>query len=397
MNILFLFCYLPQLNGKGDLYAQLVNEFHEQGHTICVSAKGKDIDKALLRKENGIEVLRIKSHDFTGVSSNVKKALAYQEYALKQRYYTKKYFKHKKFDLIISHSLPPELAYIVGGLKTYYKCPFYLIQSDFIWQDAVAFGYFSANNPIALYYRFWEKKMFKKADYIGCPTKGNVSFIKEYYPNIPDERFDLLPFWLNEVKVEPNYQLKEEFGLKDKFVVIYGGSVGAAQRIEHIVELADACREYKDIVFVILGKGAYLDVIKGMVTERQLENVVFRSFLPQEQYLSFLAACDVGLIILNEKMATPNFPSKALSYLNMRVPILAALDHTTDFGCYLEENVAGLWGYSDDIPTLKEKLICYYENKELRDQVKENGYQLFKNHLTTQQAYQTIINKVTNG
>ena len=122
-----------------------------------------------------------------------------------------------------------------------------------------------------------------------------------------------------------------------------------------------------------------------------------KDFLPQEQYLSFLAACDVGLIILNEKMATPNFPSKAISYLNMRVPILAALDHTTDFGTYLEENNAGLWGYSDDIPTLKEKLISYYENKELREHVKENGYNLFKNHLTTQQAYQTIINKVKNG
>ncbi len=134
-----------------------------------------------------------------------------------------------------------------------------------------------------------------------------------------------------------------------------------------------------------------------MVAEKQLTNIEFKAFLPQEQYLSFLASCDVGMIILNEKMATPNFPSKSLSYLNMRVPILAALDHTTDFGSYLEESNAGLWGYSDDIPTLKEKLICYYENKELREQVKENGYKLFKSQLTTQQAYQTIIKKVTNG
>ena len=148
---------------------------------------------------------------------------------------------------------------------------------------------------------------------------------------------------------------------------------------------------------MILGKGAYLDVIKGMVNDKGLTNVEFKAFLPQDQYLAFLASCDVGLIILNEKMATPNFPSKSLSYLNMRVPILAALDHTTDFGEYLEENNAGLWGYSDDIPTLRKKLISYYENKELCEKVKENGYKLFKNHLTTQQAYQTIINKVTNG
>lgn len=397
MNILFLFCYLPDLDSNNGLFAQLINEFKDNGHHVCVSAKGQNIANTCVRQENGIDVLRIKCNDFTGVSSNVKKALAYQEYAIKQRYYTKKFFKNEKFDLIVSHSLPPELAYIVNGLKSYFKCPFYLIQTDFIWQDAVAFGYFSEKSPIALYYRFWEKKMFKKADFIGCPTKGNVSFIKKYYNFIKDEQFDFLPFWQNEINVQPNYQLREEFGLKDKFVVIYGGSVGAAQRIEHIVELAEACKNYKDIAFVILGKGAYLDVIKGMVAEKQLENVVFKAFLPQDQYLSFLAACDVGMIILNERMATPNFPSKSLSYLNMRVPILAALDHTTDFGEYLEDNNAGLWGYSDDIPTLKKKLVSYYENKELREKVKENGYQLFKNHLTTQQAYQTIINKATNG
>lgn len=397
MKVLFLSVSLPSLDSGSRLFVQLINEFKRNGHNVYVSAKGNDVHKTEIVIENNIPVLRIKSHDFTGVTSNVKKALAYQEYALKQRYYTKKFFKDEKIDLIISHSLPPELGYIVGGLKRHFKCPFYLIQTDFIWQDAVAFGYFGKKNPIALYYRFWEKKMFNEADYIGCPTKGNVDFIKQYYPKVEDKRFDFLPFWANEIVVKQDNGLKEQMGLKDKFVVIYGGSVGAAQRIEHIVELAETCKDYKDIVFVILGKGAYLDVIKGMVNDKGLTNVEFKTFLPQDQYLAFLASCDVGMIILNEKMATPNFPSKSLSYLNMRVPILAALDHSTDFGNYLEENNAGLWGYSDDIPTLKERLLSYYNSKELRERIKENGYYLFKNELTTAKAYERIINKVNNG
>lgn len=397
MKILFLFCYLPTLDSNQILFNQLINEYKKNGHKVLVSAKGNNRERTCVKMENGIDVLRINSNNFTGVSSNVKKALAYQEYALKQRYYTKKFFKNEKIDLIISHSLPPELGYIVSGLKRHFKCPFYLIQTDFIWQDAVAFGYFGKNNPIALYYRYLENKMFKEADYIGCPTKGNVDFIKKYYPKIEDKRFDFLPFWANKVTVQHNPSLKEQMGLKDKFVVVYGGSVGAAQRIEHIVELAESCRDYNDIVFVILGKGAYLDVIKGMVSDNGLTNVEFKTFLPQDQYLAFLASCDVGLIILNEKMATPNFPSKSLSYLNMKVPILAALDHTTDFGEYLVDNNAGLWGYSDDIPTLKERLLSYYNSKELREQVKENGYRLFMDELTTARAYERIINKVKNG
>ena len=397
MNILFLFVSLPPLDNNTGLFSQLINEFKKQGHNVYVSTKGNNIKKTCLLNENGIPVLRIKSHNFTGVESNIKKAIAYQEYVLKQRYYTKKFFKNHKIDLIVSHSLPPELAYVVGSLKSYYKCPFYLIQSDFTWQDAVGFGYFSESCPIARYYQFWEKQMLKQATFIGCPTKGNFSFIKHYYPFVQEKQFDLLPFWANEIIVKEDTGLKEQMGLKDKFVVVYGGSVGAAQRIEHIIELAEACIDYKDIVFVILGKGAYLDVIKGMVGEKGLTNVEFKAFLPQDQYLAFLASCDVGLVILNEKMATPNFPSKSLSYFNMRVPILAALDHTTDFGAYLDEKDAGLWGYSDDIQSLKERLLSYYQSKELREKIKENGFRLFKDSLITNKAYQTIINKVANG
>lgn len=397
MNILFLFCHLSPLDSNNGLFAQLINELHKQGHHICVSAKGQQIDKTCIQKENGIDVLRIKSHDFTGVSSNVKKALAYQEYAVKQRYYTKKCFRREKFDCIISHSLPPELAYIVGGLKAYYKCPFYLIQSDYTWQDAVGFGYFSDKSLVARYYQFWEKRMIKQADYIGCPTKGNYAFIKKYYPFVNDDKFDYLPFWLNELDVKPNYQIKKAMGLEGKFVVVYGGSVGAAQRVDHIIELAEACQEYEDIVFVILGKGPLLQTIQKMVHEKNLHNVVFKEFLPQDQYLRFLAACEVGLIPLNEKTAIPNFPSKALSYLNMKVPILAALDYVTDFGKYLEEHEAGLWAHSDDIEGLKRKLLDYYQNEDLRENIKNNGYKLYKSELTTEHAYKTIISKITNN
>lgn len=395
MKILFLFCYLTSLERNNGLFVQLINEFAKHGHHVCVSTKGQGISKTQVIKENGIDVLRIKSHDFTGVLSNVKKAVAYQEYALKQRYYTKKYFKEEKFDLIISHSLPPELAYIVGGLKFHYKCPFYLIQSDYTWQDAVGFGYFTEKNPVARYYQFWEKQMIKMADYIGCPTKGNFSFIKSYYPFVSDNKFNLLPFWLNDLHVTPDVELKKEMCLDNKFVVVYGGSIGIAQRVDHIIELADACEDNKEIVFLILGKGPLLPEIKEMAKKRNLQNVVFKDFLPQEQYLRFLAACDVGLISLNEKTAIPNFPSKALSYLNMKVPILAALDYVTDFGEYLTEHEAGLWAHSDKPEELKKKLLEYYYDSELRYRVRENGYKLYKSELTTEKAYETIINKVT--
>ena len=184
--------------------------------------------------------------------------------------------------------------------------------------------------------------------------------------------------------------------MKDKFVVVYGGSIGAAQRIEHLVELAEATLDVKDIVYLILGRGAYLPVIKKMVEEKGLDNVVFKEFLPQNEYLSLLSSCDVGMIILHEKTGMPNFPSKTMGYLNMKVPILAALDYVTDFGVYLEENKAGLWAHSDDIPALKEKLMMYYNDRELCKETRQKGYNLFMNEMLPVNAYNKIMTAINN-
>lgn len=396
MNILFLFVSLPALTEENHIFTSIINESHKQGHNVFVATRDRDNrNKSEISIENGIKVLRVVSHPFTGVANPIKKALAYQEYVIKQRHLIKKYFGKEKIDLVFSHSLPPELAWVVNGVKRHFHCPFYLLQTDFTWQDAVAFGYFGKNNPICWYYRFWEGRMMKSADYIGCPTKGNIDFILRYYPSIDKNKFQVVPFWQNytEVVVDPAVKNNDP-NLKDKFIVVYGGSIGAAQRVEHLVELAEACQDIEDIVFLVLGKGVYLPVIRKMVEDKLLRNVIFKDFMPRDEYMALLSSCDVGLIILNEKMATPNFPSKSLAYFNMKVPVLAALDHSTDFGLFLEENKAGEWAHSDDVQSLKEKLMLYYNDRDYHQKVKENAYRLFSENLLPLHAYNRIIEKI---
>ena len=281
---------------------------------------------------------------------------------------------------------------MVGGIKRHFGCKFYLLQTDFTWQDAVAFGYFGKNSPVCWYYRIWENRMFKLADYIGCPTEGNIDYILKYYPNIDKKKFQLVPFWQKAIKIKGVSEAKaSDEQLKNKFVVVYGGSIGAAQRIEHILELANETKDNSDIVYLILGRGTYLPVLKEMAKEQQLFNVVFKEFLPREEYMQLLASCDVGMIILNEKMATPNFPSKSLAYFNMKVPVLAALDYSTDFGILLENKGIGLWAYSDKPKELKKKLLMYYENRQLLLETKENAYNYYMDNLQPEHAYNTII------
>ena len=97
MNILFLFVALPNLQDDASLFTSLIHEFHKHGHNVLVSAKDyrkEQISEVVLEK--GIRVLRIKSHQFTRVSNPIKKALAYQEYVIKQRHLIIKYFGNEK-------------------------------------------------------------------------------------------------------------------------------------------------------------------------------------------------------------------------------------------------------------------------------------------------------------
>lgn len=394
MNILFLFCSLPNLSNREGLFSSLIHEFVSHGHHVLISSKGKGEKKTTFIIEESIPVLRIGGPEFTAVSNNVKKALAYQQYVLKQRHNVKKYWGKEKIDLIISHSLPPELAYVVGGLKKHFHCPFYLIQSDYTWQDAVAYGFFGRNSPIARYYQYWERKAFKLADYIGVPTKGNVRFARLQYPWLKEELFSVYPFWQRTIDVEKGNGIKAKYGLQDMFVVIYGGNVGPAQRIEHLVDLAEQVQEYEDIVFIILGKGSRLQAIKDMVAERALKNVVFKDFLPQQDYLQFLSACDAGLIMLNEEHATPNFPSKTMSYFDLQIPVLAAIDYVTDFGQFLEETGTGLWSYSGDTETFKRNLLALYQNPEMASSIKERQKAYFEKYMQPEYAYSMIMEQV---
>lgn len=394
MNILFLFVSLPHLSNDSSIFVSLIHEFENQGHRVFVATKGSCENKTQVVDEGGIPVLRVSCPDFTGVSNNVKKALAYQQYVLKQRYFIKKCWGKEKFDLIVSHSLPPELSYIINGLKRHFHCPFYLMQSDYTWQDAVAYSFFKKNGPIGLYYRFWEKKTFCQAEYIGVPTEGNVRFARMLYPWLREEMFAVYPFWQRTLGVSRDVDIKKKYGLEGKFVVMYGGNVGPAQRIEHLVDLASRLQGYNDILLLVLGKGSRLEAIKQMVSKKRLNNIEFKAFLPQEDYLRLLVSCDVGLILLNEVHATPNFPSKTMSYFDLQVPVVAAVDYVTDFGLFLEKTGTGLWNYSDDIERFKENILRLHDNPELCDSIRRNQKEYFDQYMQPEYAYNTIMNQI---
>lgn len=393
MDLLFLFVNLPDLTIGGNLYSDLISQFIYHGHNVYV-VSNSDVSAATVIKENGANVLRIPACKTTRLSG-VKKAFNYQVIAYKYAMLVPRFFRNVKFDAIVSHTLPPEIGLTSWWLKRKFSCPHYLIISDFLWQDGVSLGLFSKNSPICMYYRMMEYIMFKNADLFSAPSKATIDFSKKYFKCFEDRNCRIVRWWQNVSSVEVDRNaVRDQYGLGDKFVVIYGGSVGLMQRGDYLLDLAKSVRKQDDILFLLLGQGDYLKEVKAKADLLRLPNIKFQEFIPQYEYNKLLSACDVGMIILNEKVGTPNVPSKIVSYYCYGIPVLASVDNVTDLGEVLEIDGTGLYSLSGDNDSLKNNLLKMYEDRLLLKQMSEKEKYIFKKYMTPEVAYQTIISQI---
>ncbi|ADQ79106.1 glycosyl transferase group 1 [Paludibacter propionicigenes WB4] len=390
MNVLFLTIALPDLNNSSNMYGDLIQEYIKQGHkvyTVAPTAK----EKTHISVENKVEVLRVKTLTLFGVG-NVKKGIAYQMLIPQYLLAIKKYFSNIHVDLIICHTPPLEFALIMQVLKKKFKCSFYLLLRDYIWQDAVGLGIIKEKGIICRYYRYLEKKMYQLADGIGCMSQGNIEFVKYYYPDLNAAKLHILDnFQSPQVKVEKDDDLRTKYELKGKFVSVYGGNMGVSQKMENILALAQACMEYNDVIFLLIGNGTSFKKLKIRAQQIQLTNIKFYDFIPRDEYQKLMAQCNLGLISLNENLKIPNIPSKTISYFNMSIPILASIDYVTDYGELLESTNSGLWSYGGDLKTLKANFDKLYHSQDLRDEMGENGYHYYCKNMTAEYAYHKIM------
>lgn len=393
MKVIFLALAFPKMDKTKYLYTQLVSQFHENGHDITVVAPSYDEKNIGLQIEEDIKVIRVKTLPLFGVGL-IKKGIANILLPYQYKSALKKHNIGLDFDLIITPTPPITLYGVAAWLKRKSKAKLYLILRDIFPQNAVDLGMLGKNGLIHYYFRRKEKKLYATCDSIGCMSQGNIDFVKRHNPTLAASKLHMLPNWGDIIPTVEEHRidaLRKKEGLENKFVVIFGGNIGLPQKMENIVNLAIACKDLKDVIFLIMGNGNERQNLEKLVASKNVQNLILRAGLPQKEYMLWVQMADVGLISLSEKFTIPNIPSKALSYYNTKTPMLASIDLNTDFGTILDELNVGVWAEAGNTPALKEKFMLLYNNSELRKEMGENGFVYMQKHLSSEIAFQTIV------
>ena len=122
---------------------------------------------------------------------------------------------------------------------------------------------------------------------------------------------------------------------------------------------------------------------------RTPDSVTVLNGLPKVEYDQLVRACQVGLIFLDYRFTIPNFPSRLLSYLENKMPVICATDPNCDMGTIAEDNHFGYHVPSNSVDAFTASV-----DKMLASDMKrmgEKGFEFLKANYSVDNTYNSII------
>ena len=414
-NLIFLTMSRFTNIGKRGIYPDLLRKFRAEGWVIYIVAPH---ERSLglpteLKEDDGVHILGVKTLNLqktNAIEKGVGQVLVESQFTSA----IKKYLSDVQFDLVLYSTPPITFPKVIAYLKRRNpQAMTYLLLKDIFPQNAVDLGMMSKTGVKGGLYRFFrrkEKRLYALSDYIGCMSPANVEYVVRHNSEVDPAKVEVAPNSVELCHTEitestESTSVREMYGLPtDKPIFIYGGNLGKPQGIPFLMECLEANAGRTDCHFVVIGTGTELPKLKAWYVnlnvndnDRSAEgrlqgknlNVTVMEGLPKAEYDELVRACDVGLIFLDHRFTIPNFPSRLLSYLENKMPVLCATDPNTDIGRIAEGNGFGFWCESNSVEAftaILDKIIVAD-----RQAMGEKGYVFLKENYTVGNTYEAIV------
>ena len=398
-RVLFITSDYPE-NGKGNLYYDLVSEFVYNDNTVdvIVPQERKYKKKNIMLKSNNLTVLRVRYLNFRGKVSVIEKGIATLIQGYFYKWIIKKYFKNK-YDIVICATLPISYRPVFQYVKKKYNTYTYLLHKDIFPQSAIDLGILKHKSVTYKFFRRMESRLYDKSDKIGVMSKKNIEYLLLNNPRQSIEKFEIcvnsiIPKAVHEItKLKESREItREKYHLPVKDVIfIYGGNISRAQGIQFIYSLLPEFSKLIGAHLLFVGSGNEFDNLKNNIIENKYENITIISKVEKSEFDLIVSTCDVGLVFLDHKFTIANIPSRSLTHMEFRQPIIAATDEYTDFREFIVHNNIGLWSPSNDVSAFIENVKKYMNDNSLIEKHGDNARVYLENNMNTKISYLTIM------
>jgi colanic acid biosynthesis glycosyl transferase WcaI len=221
-------------------------------------------------------------------------------------------------DVVVAKTDPPMLSVIALPVCRRRKAWLVNWLQDIFPETAQALGIGgrAARAPFALL-RWLRGRSLRAADMNAVLGRRMAARVADL--GVPAERIRILPNWADGTNIVPveaaANALRRDWGLGDAFVVGYSGNLGRAHEVETLLEAmalleARAAALQRPVLWLFIGSGALLEVLKAEVGRRRITTVRFKPYQPRERLAASLSAADVHLVSLRPELEGLIVPSK---------------------------------------------------------------------------------------
>jgi colanic acid biosynthesis glycosyl transferase WcaI len=304
-------------------------------------------------------------------------------------------------DVILLTVPPLPVAVPANLLGWLYNCPVVLNVQDILPEAAVHVGLLT--NPVMI-------RVMEALEQFAYKTAHTISVIADGFVDnlvgkgVLSDKITCIPNWVDTNFIRPLPQadnaFRKEFGLEDKFVVLYAGNIALTQGLETVVEAATKLTHLPEIVFVIVGEERALSQLQEHCDACGATNVKLLPFQPRERLPEMLAASNVGLIVQRQHVVSFNMPSKTQVLLASGRPVVASVPNTGSAAKAIEKSRGGLVVEPENPQALADTITHLYEHPELAEAYGKQGRQFALDRYSFEQAlnqYEALFERVTDS
>lgn len=291
-------------------------------------------------------------------------------------------------DYLFIVSNPPISVFLPLFCPNRYSFLIYDVYPDVL----IKTGLISESSFIAKFWCKMNRRTYSKADKIITLTNSMSSLIQNY---CGEKQVEIIPIWSGQSFFRPipfeNNPFILKYGLKNKYVVLYSGNLGATLNIEIIPKLASRVKN-KEVVFLVIGNGDRKKWLSEEVQKLNLDNLILLDLQSVEMMPYSFGSADLAIISQNRLSSEMSLPSKTFDFMSAGLPLLCVADLNSELSYLVSKYNNGKCfspDQADDIVSFIEDMSI---NKKLNELYKKNSLKASRNH--TEDNAKTIAKTV---
>lgn len=297
-----------------------------------------------------------------------------------------------KHDLMLVVTNPPANG-LLGWLQAKLRgVPFLYFVNDLYPDIAVALGRVRAGSLVERVFGRFQRSWLHAASRVVVVGRCMLQRIHDDY-GVPARQLAVVRNWADPVQIQPSPRqnsFRTANGLEG-FVVLYGGNFGNYMDFDLILAAAGRLRGHREISFVLIGDGARKEEVREKARAAQLDNVIILPPVPRAAMNEVLAAADLCLVPLDERMRGLGSPGKVYTILAAGRPVVALVPEGSEVARIVEEEDCGVYLRAATAESLATAVEALAADPARVDRMGRNGRAALEKRFTQQQAVDAFI------